>query len=144
MPSGRKSNGTARGIGFGRCVVTGRAFNGAVRLSAPLRSRGVYLTRKRRTLQRWSQTRRTSMTREAKTKALIDIIERRLTRVSEAQHTLAVEKARLLEHLTPLRLGIVAPDTAVAQLKAKGVTLRGLSAAWSPARRPRLAILNAV
>ena len=84
------------------------------------------------------------MTSEAKTKALIGVIERRLTGISEEQHTLAVEKARLLEHLTPLRLGIVAPDTAVAQLKAKGVTLRGLMAAWSPARRPRPAILKAV
>jgi hypothetical protein len=54
-----------------------------------------------------------------------------------------VEKARLLEQLTPLRLGVVAPDTAVVQLKATGVTLRGLTTAWS-ARRPRPAILKAV
>jgi len=84
------------------------------------------------------------MTTEAKTEALVDAIERRLTDISEQQHALAVEKARLLEQLTPLRLGVVAPDTAVVQLKAKGVTLRGLTAAWSAARRPRPAILKVV
>jgi hypothetical protein len=84
------------------------------------------------------------MTIEAKTKALLGVIERRLTDISEQQHALAVEKARLVEQLTPLRLGIVAPDTAVVQLKAKGVTLRGLTAAWSVARRPRPAILKTV
>jgi hypothetical protein len=84
------------------------------------------------------------MTTEAKTKALLGVIERRLTEISAQQHALAVEKAHLLEQLTPLRLGIVAPDTAVAQLKAKGVTLRGLTAAWSAARRPRPAVLKAV
>jgi hypothetical protein len=84
------------------------------------------------------------MTTEAKTKALLGAIERRLTDISEQQHALAVEKARLLEQLTPLRLGVVAPDTAVVQLKAKGVTLRGLTTARSAARRPRPAILKAV
>jgi hypothetical protein len=84
------------------------------------------------------------MTIEAKTKALLGVIERRLTDISEQQHALAVEKARLVEQLTPLRLGIVAPDTAVVQLKAKGVTLRGLTAAWSVARRPQPATLKAV
>ena len=84
------------------------------------------------------------MTTEAKTKAVLAAIERRLTDISEQQHALAVEKARLLEQLTPLRLGVVAPDTAVVQLKAKGVTLRGLTATWSAARRPRPAILKAV
>jgi hypothetical protein len=84
------------------------------------------------------------MTSEAKTKALLGAIERRLTDISAEQHALAVEKARLLEQLTPLRLGIVAPDTAVGQLKAKGVTVRGLTAARSAARRPRPAVLKAV
>ena len=84
------------------------------------------------------------MTSEAKAKALIGIIERRLTHISEEQHILAVEKARLLEHLTPLRLGIVAPDTAVVQLRAKGITLRGLTVAWSAVRRPRPTVLKAV
>jgi hypothetical protein len=79
-----------------------------------------------------------------KIKALLGVIERRLTDISDQQHTRAVEKARLLEQLTPLRLGIVAPDTAVVQLKAKGVTLRGLTAAWSAARRPRQAVLTVV
>ena len=84
------------------------------------------------------------MTSEAKTKTVLSVIERRLTDISAQQHELAVEKARLLEHLTPLRLGIVAPDTAVVQLKAKGITLRGLTAARSVARRPRRAVLKAV
>ena len=84
------------------------------------------------------------MTTEAKIKTLLAAIERRLTDISAQQHALAVEKARLLEQLTPLRLGIVAPDTAVVQLKAKGVTLRGLTAAWSTPRPPRPVILKAV
>ena len=84
------------------------------------------------------------MTIEAKTQALLAAIEHRLTEISEQQHALAVEKARLLEQLTLLRLGIVSPDAAVVQLKAKGVTLRGLTAARSAARRPRPAILKAV
>jgi len=84
------------------------------------------------------------MTIEAKTQALLAAIEHRLTDISEQQHALAVEKARLLEQLTLLRLGIVSPDAAVVQLKAKGVTLRGLNAAWSAARRPRPAVLKAV
>jgi hypothetical protein len=78
------------------------------------------------------------------TDALITTIQRRLTDISEQQHALAVEKARLMEPLTPLRLGILAPDTAVAQLKAKGVTLRRLPPAPSADRRPRPATLNAV
>jgi hypothetical protein len=69
------------------------------------------------------------MTTEAKTTALLRAIERRLTDISEQQHALAVEKARLQEQLTPLRLGI---------------TLRGLTAAWSAARRPRPTMLKAV
>jgi hypothetical protein len=84
------------------------------------------------------------MTTEAKTKALLAAIERRLTDISEQQHALAVQKAHLLEQLTPLRLGVVAPDSALVQLKAKGVTLRELTAAWSHARRPRPAMLKAV
>jgi hypothetical protein len=84
------------------------------------------------------------VTTKAKTKALLDVIERRLTDISAQQHALAVEKGRLLEQLTPLRLGVVAPDTAIAQLKTKGITLRGLAAAWSAARRPRPPILKAV
>ena len=84
------------------------------------------------------------MTTETKTAALVDAIEHRLTNISEQQHALAVEKERLLGQLTLLRLGVVAPDTAVAQLKAKGVTLRGLTATRSTARRPRPPILKAV
>ena len=81
---------------------------------------------------------------DAKTEALVRAIECRLTDISEQRHGLAVEKARLLEQLTPLRLGILAPDTAVAQLKVKGVTLRRLPPAPSVDRRPRPATLKAV
>jgi hypothetical protein len=79
-----------------------------------------------------------------RTDALIATIQRRLTDISEQQHALAVEKARLAEQLTPLRLGILAPDTAVAQLKAKGVKLRSLPPPPSADRRPRPAPLKAV
>jgi hypothetical protein len=82
------------------------------------------------------------MTIEAKTTALLGAIERRLTDISEQQHALAAERARLLEQLTPLRMGILAPDTAVLELKAKGITLRGLTAAWSAARHPRPAVFE--
>ena len=78
------------------------------------------------------------------TDALVTAIQRRLTDISDQQHALAVEKARLVEQLTPLRLGILPPDTAVAQLKAKGVTLRRLPPAPSADRRPRPATLEAV
>ena len=84
------------------------------------------------------------MTIQTETKALLGTIERRLTDISEQQHALAVEKARLLEQLTPLRLGIVASDTVVVQLKAKGITLRGLTVARPAARRPRHAVLKVV
>ena len=84
------------------------------------------------------------MTIETETKALLGTIERRLTDISEQQHALAAEKARLLEQLTPLRLGIVASDTVVVQLKAKGITLRGLAVARPAARRPRHVVLKAV
>ena len=78
------------------------------------------------------------------TDALVTAIQRRLTDISDQQHALAVEKARLLEQLTPLRLGILAPATVVAQLKAKGVKLRRLPPAPSADRRPRPAPLKAV
>ncbi len=78
------------------------------------------------------------------TDALVTAIQRRLTDISELQHALAVEKARLVEQLTPLRLGILAPDTAVAQLKAKGVTLRRLPPAPSGDRCRHPATLKAV
>ena len=78
------------------------------------------------------------------TDALVTAIQRRLTDISDQQHALAVEKARLVEQLTPLRMGILPPHTAVAQLKAKGVTLRRLPPAPSADRRPRPATLKTV
>jgi hypothetical protein len=76
------------------------------------------------------------MTTDASTQALISAIERRLADISGQQHLLAVEKARLVEHLTPLRLGVLAPETAVANLKAKGITL--VAPTLPTDRRPRL------
>ena len=78
------------------------------------------------------------------TDALIPAIQRRLTNISDQQHALAVEKVRLVEQLTPLRMGILPPHTAVAQLKAKGVTLRRVPPAPSADRRPRPATLEPV
>jgi len=84
------------------------------------------------------------MTTDAKTDSLVTAIERRLTEISEQQHALAVEKARLAEQLTPLRLRALAPDTALAQLKAVGVTLRKVKPAPAAARQPRPTALKAV
>ena len=64
------------------------------------------------------------MQTQAKTEALLAAIESRLNEISVRQHALAVERARLNEQITPLRLGIISPDVALALLKAKGVTLR--------------------
>ena len=83
-------------------------------------------------------------TLEDNTQALLGAIERRLIEISAQQHALAVEKARLMEHRTPLRLGIVAANTVVVQLKAKGVMLRGLSAAGPAAQVPRPPMLKAI
>jgi hypothetical protein len=84
------------------------------------------------------------MDTECKTEALIEAIERRLSEISERQHALAVEKAWLVEHTTPLRLGVISPDLALAQLKARGITLRGLAAAWAVDRRPKEVVLRAI
>ena len=71
---------------------------------------------------------------EARTEALLDAIERRLATISERQHALAVEKAHLLDQMTPLRLGVLAPDIASLLLKAKGIRLRQLAAPSAPDR----------
>ncbi|HEX2500577.1 MAG TPA: hypothetical protein VHO73_03910 [Methylomirabilota bacterium] len=71
-----------------------------------------------------------------RTKVLLETIERRLTEISERQHALAVEKARLIDQITPLRLGTASPDVALAQLRSKGIVLRGLAAASAAADRP--------
>ena len=84
------------------------------------------------------------MTTDAKTDSLVTAIERRLTDISEQQHALAVEKTRLLEQLTPLRLGVLPSDTALAQLKAGGITLRKLTPVPTAARHPRPTALKAV
>jgi hypothetical protein len=84
------------------------------------------------------------MDTQGKTDALLEAIERRLSEISESQHALAVQKAWLVEQATPLRLGVISPDLALAQLRAKGITLRGLSAAWAVDRRPREVVLRAI
>ena len=78
------------------------------------------------------------------TEALLQAIERRLGEISERQHALALERTHLLEQATPLRLGVASPDTAVVQLRSKGITLRGLASASPVSRRPRSVILRAV
>src|SRR5262249_52301357 len=62
-----------------------------------------------------------------RTEALLETIEHRLAEISERQHALAVERTLLLEQLPPLRLGVVAANIAVMQLKARGISLRGLT-----------------
>ena len=66
------------------------------------------------------------MTTQIQTDALLEAIERRLSEISERQHALAVQKNHLVEQLTPLRLGVASPDAALAQLRSKGIALRGL------------------
>jgi hypothetical protein len=84
------------------------------------------------------------MDTQGKTEALLEAIERRLSEISDRQHALAVEKAWLVEQTTPLRLGVIAPDLALAQLKSKGITLRGLAAAWAVDRRSQEVVLRAL
>ena len=45
------------------------------------------------------------MSTSVSAKGLVRTIERRLAAISDQQHALAVERTRLLEHVTPLRLG---------------------------------------
>jgi hypothetical protein len=84
------------------------------------------------------------MTTRMQTDALLEAIERRLSEISERQHALAVQKNHLVEQLTPLRLGVASPEAALAQLRSKGITLRGWAAAVSASRRPRPVLLRAV
>ena len=84
------------------------------------------------------------MTLKGKSETLLELIEGRLADISERQHALAAEKTQLQELLTPLRLEVVSPDVAVATLREKGITLRGLATAWHGSRRPRGVVLKAV
>jgi hypothetical protein len=79
-----------------------------------------------------------------RTEALLETIEHRLAEISERQHALAVERTLLLEQLTPLRLGGTAPNIAVMQLKARGITLRGLTPRRALDRQGTGRILRAV
>jgi hypothetical protein len=81
---------------------------------------------------------------QTKTVALLEAIERRLAEISTRQHALAVEKTRLIDQITPLRLGVASPDLALAQLRAQGVTLHGVAAAWVAERGPRGVLLESV
>jgi hypothetical protein len=78
-----------------------------------------------------------------KAEALLEAIERRLAEISDRQHALAAEKARLAELITPLRLGIASPDATLAELKAKGIALR-LTATSAADRRPPGIVLRAL
>jgi hypothetical protein len=84
------------------------------------------------------------MKTQIETEALLQAIERRLGEISERQHALAVERTHLLEQATPLRLGVASPETAVVQLRSKGITLRGLVSAPPASRRPPRVVLRAV
>ena len=77
-------------------------------------------------------------------KGLVRTIERRLAEISDQQHALALERTRLLEHVTPLRLGVLAPDTALVLLRSGGITLRGVGVGRAARRRPRDITLRAV
>jgi len=84
------------------------------------------------------------MAMPSKTEALLEAIEHRLAEISTRQHALAVERARLVEHVTPLRLGVVSPELALAQLRAHGIALRGATAAWVAVRASRGVVLESV
>jgi hypothetical protein len=84
------------------------------------------------------------MTLNAKVQALVEFMEGRLAEISEHQHALAAEKTQLQEQITPLRLGIVSPNLALAQLKEKGIVFRGFTVTLPAGRRPRGVILKAV
>ena len=75
---------------------------------------------------------------------LLEVIERRLAEISESQHALAVEKARLVEQMTPLRLGVASPDLALAQLRSKGIALRGAAGVRTSGRRSSEILLKSV
>jgi hypothetical protein len=85
-----------------------------------------------------------AMQTQGRTEALLEVIESRLNEISERQHSLAVERARLNEQITPLRLGIVSPEAALALLKSKGIALRLPAAPSADRRRPRAVVLKAV
>jgi hypothetical protein len=84
-----------------------------------------------------------AMQTQGRTEALLEVIESRLNEISERQHSLAAERARLNEQITPLRLGIVSPEAVFAVLKSKGIALR-LPAAPSADRRPQAVVLKAI
>ena len=58
---------------------------------------------------------------------LLLAIERRLAEISDQQHRLAVERARLQAQTAPLRLGVISPEAVLAHLKIHGVALTGFT-----------------
>jgi hypothetical protein len=84
------------------------------------------------------------MDTQTKTETLLEAIKHRLAEISTRQHALALEKTRLIEQITPLRLGVASPDLALAQLRAHGIALRGVAAAWGAERSSRPVVLEAV
>jgi hypothetical protein len=78
-------------------------------------------------------------------KRLLRALELRVAEISAQQHALALERTRLQEQLTPLRLGVLAPETALVHLRGYGITLRGLSTSHAARRRsPPDVVLKAV
>jgi hypothetical protein len=85
-----------------------------------------------------------AMQASTRTEILLETIERRLAEISERQHALAVERARLIDQITPLRLGITSPEVALAQLRSRGIVLRGVAAAWSADHPAESGVLRAI
>jgi hypothetical protein len=84
------------------------------------------------------------METQTRAEALLVVIERRLAQISERQHALAAEKARLADLATPLRLGVTTPGLALAQLRSKGIVLRGSTTTSAVGRPTEEAVLRVV
>jgi hypothetical protein len=86
----------------------------------------------------------TAMKSSVTPEAVLEAIERRVAGISAEQHALAVEKGRLLEHVTPLRLGIVSAELVLVQLKTRGIRLAGLTGTGPPAPREEPSLTTSV
>jgi hypothetical protein len=74
--------------------------------------------------------------------SVLEAIQRRVAEISREQHALALEKTRLQEHVTPLRLGVASPEAVLLQLKIGGIRLHGLGPT-APVPSPDLTRLDA-
>lgn len=75
---------------------------------------------------------------------LLRAIERRIAAISEQQHALALERIRLQEQVTPLRLRVLAPESALFHLRVRGITLREFASGRPTRRHRRDVVLRAV